>query len=75
MREFTILNKNDVIPMAVKDAPKLEVTKPTQLLHTSEFHTHPFEAKHSEVRSPRTIRHIDLTADDEEEDRGNSRSL
>jgi hypothetical protein len=41
----------------------------------SEFQSHLFDAKHSEVRSPCTIRHIDLTADDEEEGRANSKSL
>ena len=71
VREFTILNKTDVIPMAMKDAPKLEATKPAQQVRTSNFMC---EAMQSEVRSPCTIRHIDLTADDEEEDRGNSKA-
>ena len=73
VREFTILNKNDVIPMAVKEVPKVEVTKPAQQVRTSNFINHLCEAKQIEVRSPCTTRHIDLTADDEE-DRANNKS-
>jgi hypothetical protein len=73
VREFKILNKNDVIPMVMKDVPKEEMTKPAQLVRTSNFQNHLCEAKQNEVRSPCTIRHIDLTADDEE-DRANNKS-
>ena len=45
VREFTILNKNDVIPKIVKDDPRHEEGKSAQEVHASSFKNNLFEAK------------------------------